>query len=130
MPYFYDSSEVQRKEIAPGVSIRTMWGEKVMMSVVEIAPHGVVPNHSHPHEQAGIMMQGEFDMTIGGETRRLKAGDAYVIPGGVEHSVVGLDGWVAGARHILTASRGVQVTLPLARGRDESARLSGCGRCG
>lgn len=93
MPYFYDSSEVQRKEIAPGVSIRTMWGEKVMMSVVEIAPHGVVPNHSHPHEQAGIMMQGEFDMTIGGETRRLKAGDAYVIPGGVEHSVVGLDGW-------------------------------------
>ena len=93
MPNFYDSSEVQRKEIAPGVSIRTMWGEKVMMSVVEIAPHGVVPNHSHPHEQAGIMMQGEFDMTIGGETRRLKPGDAYVIPGGVEHSVVGSEGW-------------------------------------
>jgi len=93
MPYFYDSSEVKRKEIAPGVNIRTMWGEKVMMSVVEIEPHGVVPNHSHPHEQAGIMMQGEFDMTIGGETRRLKQGDAYVIPGGVEHSVVGTEGW-------------------------------------
>jgi len=93
MQTFYNSSEVQRKEIAPGVTIRTMWGEKVMMSMVELAPHSIVANHSHPHEQAGLVIQGEFDMTIGGETRRLKGGDAYVIPGGVEHSVIGSDGW-------------------------------------
>ena len=93
MQTFYNSSEVQRKEIAPGVTIRTMWGKKVMMSMVELAPHSIVANHSHPHEQAGLVIQGEFDMTIGGETRRLKGGDAYVIPGGVEHSVIGSDGW-------------------------------------
>ena len=44
-------------------------------------------------QQAGMVMQGEFDMTIGGETRRLKVGDSYVIPGGVEHSVDCLEGW-------------------------------------
>ena len=93
MSHFFDSSEVQRKEIAPGVTIRTMWGEKVMMSLVETAPRAVVPNHSHPHEQAGLMLQGEFDLTVGGETRRMRPGDAYVIPGGVEHSVLGSDGW-------------------------------------
>ena len=93
MNVFSKFSDVKRNEIAPGVTIRTIWGEKVMMSMVEIGPHGIVPNHSHPHEQAGLMIQGEFDMTIGGETKRLKAGDAYVIPGGVEHSVVGLEGW-------------------------------------
>ena len=93
MSPFFDSTEVQRREIAPGVSIRTMWGEKVMMSLVETAPRAVVPNHSHPHEQAGLMLQGEFDLTIGGETKRMRPGDAYVIPGGVEHSVLGSDGW-------------------------------------
>ncbi len=93
MTYFYDSSEVKRREIAPGVNIRTMWGDKIMMSLVEIAPNAVVPMHSHPNEQAGRVIQGEFDFTIGGETQRLKAGDSYVIPGGVEHKVVCGDGW-------------------------------------
>ena len=93
MSYFYDVSSINRKEIVEGVTIRTMWGEKVMMSLIETAPHAVVPNHSHPHEQAGMMLQGEFEMTIGGETRLLKPGDSYVIPGGVEHSVRCLDGW-------------------------------------
>jgi quercetin dioxygenase-like cupin family protein len=93
MTYFYDPSEQQRREMAPGVSLRTMWGEKIMMSLVEIAPNAVVPTHSHPHEQAGMVIQGEFEFTIGGETKLLKQGDAYVIPGGVEHGVVGSQGW-------------------------------------
>jgi quercetin dioxygenase-like cupin family protein len=70
-----------------------MWGEKVMMSVIETAPHAVVPRHSHPHEQAGMMLQGQFEMTIGDETKLLRPGDSYVIPGGVEHSVQGQEGW-------------------------------------
>ena len=93
MSYFFDPSEVKRKELAPGVTLRVMWGDKIMMSVVEIAPGAVVPNHAHPHEQAGLVLQGEFEFTIGGETRRLRQGDAYVIPGQVEHSLVGSDGW-------------------------------------
>ena len=93
MTYFYDPSEQQRREMAPGVNLRTMWGEKIMMSLVEIAPNAVVPTHSHPHEQAGMVIQGKFEFTIGGETKLLKQGDAYVIPGGVEHGVVGSQGW-------------------------------------
>ena len=93
MSYFFDPSEVKRKELAPGVTLRVMWGDKIMMSVVEIAPGAVVPNHTHPHEQAGLVLQGEFEFTIGGETKRLRQGDAYVIPGQVEHSLVGSDGW-------------------------------------
>ena len=93
MPYFFDPSAVRRKELAPGVAIRTIWGEKTMMSLVEVAPNSVVPSHTHPHEQSGIVLQGEFEFTIGGETKRVKQGDAYVIPGGVEHGLVALDGW-------------------------------------
>ena len=64
-----------------------------MMSMVEVSPRAVVPNHTHPHEQAGLVLQGEFEFTIGGETKWVRPGDAYVIPGGVEHSLVGSDGW-------------------------------------
>ena len=93
MSYFYDPSEIKRKELAPGVTLRPMWGEKIMMSVVEIAPSAVVPNHTHPHEQAGIVLQGEFEFTIGGEAKTLRQGDTYIIPGDVEHGLVGSDGW-------------------------------------
>ena len=93
MSYFHDPSQVERIELAPGVMLRTMWGDKVMMSMVEVAPRAVVPNHTHPHEQAGLVLQGEFEFTIGGETKWVRPGDAYVIPGGVEHSLVGSDGW-------------------------------------
>ena len=93
MTYTYDPNEVTRRELAPGVTLRTMWGEKIMMSMVEIAPNSEVPMHSHPHEQAGMVLQGEFDFTIGGETTRMRQGDMYIIPGGVEHGLVGNDGW-------------------------------------
>ena len=93
MTYFIDPAEIGRKEVAPGLNLRTMWGDKVMMSLVEIAPGAVLPEHTHPHEQAGIVMQGEFDFTIGGETKRVKQGDAYVIPGYVPHSLIGSEGW-------------------------------------
>ena len=93
MSYFHDPSQVERMELAPGVMLRTMWGDKLMMSMVEVAPKAVVPNHTHPHEQAGLVLQGEFEFTIGGETKWVRPGDAYVIPGGVEHSLVGSDGW-------------------------------------
>ena len=34
-----------------------------------------------------MCLEGEFPFTIGDETRTVKPGDVWVIPGGVEHSV-------------------------------------------
>ena len=93
MTYTYDAEAVTQRDLAPGVKLRTMWGEKIMMSLVEIAPNSEVPMHTHPHEQAGMVLEGEFDFTIGGETTRMKQGDFYIIPGGVQHGLVSHDGW-------------------------------------
>ena len=93
MPYFFDPSRIRRMELVPGVNLRPMWGDRIMMSLEEIAPRTELPSHVHPHEQAGIVLQGEFEFTIGGETQRVRQGDAYLIPGGVEHSLIGSDGW-------------------------------------
>lgn len=73
------------KELSPGVRIRTFWADRMLVSILEFAPNSIVPNHKHPHEQVGVVLDGELYMTIAGETRLMKAGEAYVIPSNVEH---------------------------------------------
>jgi quercetin dioxygenase-like cupin family protein len=74
MQYFCDLENRETKETVPGVHIRTFWGNKMLLSIVDLAANVVVPAHSHPHEQAGTVISGEFEMTINGETRKLKPG--------------------------------------------------------
>ena len=90
--YFFDASEREAKVLAPGVKTRTFWGDNQLLSIVELEPNSEVPNHTHPHEQGGLMLEGELEMNIAGESRILKPGDGYVIPGGVEHYARSGDG--------------------------------------
>ena len=85
---FYDPSQVQPKEIAPGASIQPVWGEKVMMVYVTLENGSEVPLHRHPHEQMGMGLEGELEMTIDGEKKVVKKGEAYLVPSNVEHSAV------------------------------------------
>jgi len=72
-------------ELVPGARTRTFWGEQMLFSLVEVDANSEVPLHTHPHEQGGIIIEGELEMSIGGEVRLLKPGDMYIIPGNVEH---------------------------------------------
>lgn len=73
-----------------GVELRTFSGDNVMMSFVTFEPDGVVPEHEHPHEQMGTVMEGAFELVIDGDARVVRSGDAYLIPGGVRHSARGI----------------------------------------
>jgi quercetin dioxygenase-like cupin family protein len=73
------------------VEIATTWGDAMMLSVVQFEPRAVVEPHSHPHEQMGVLVEGELEFTIGGQTRRLRPGAMWRIPGGVVHSAVAGD---------------------------------------
>ncbi len=84
--YFCDVENREAEEVVPGIHLRTFWGEKMLLSIVDLDAHANLPAHSHPHEQSGTIISGEMTLTIAGETRLLKQGDAYIIPGGVEHS--------------------------------------------
>ena len=87
MTYFYNPEDRETKELLAGVLARTFWGDNLMLAVVDLEANAVIPDHSHPHEQGGIVLEGELDFTIAGETRLVKPGDLYIIPGGVSHSV-------------------------------------------
>jgi quercetin dioxygenase-like cupin family protein len=85
--YFLPAGSGSRHLIFPGVQIRTTAGSELMLSVVHFEPESVVAEHSHPHEQMGILLEGELEFTIGDVTRRLGPGDIWRIPGGVVHRV-------------------------------------------
>ena len=86
MQHFCDVEDREIKEIAPGIRIRTFWGDQMLISIADLDANATLPTHSHPHEQAGTVISGELELTIGGETHRLKPGRPFIIPGGVEHS--------------------------------------------
>ncbi|HTN76858.1 MAG TPA: cupin domain-containing protein [Pirellulaceae bacterium] len=86
--YFVERDECSRHTIFPGVSIHTMAGQNAMLSLVEFEPLAVVEPHSHPHEQLGMLLEGELTFYIGDEVRTLHAGQMWRIPGGVVHRAV------------------------------------------
>ena len=45
-----------------------------------------MPLHSHPHEQLGIVLEGMQALVVESVTHELGPFEAYVLPGGVEHS--------------------------------------------
>ena len=84
---FFDPSQISPRILAPGAQTRTMWGDRIMISLVDLEPASQVPVHNHPHEQMGMVLEGAMTMVIGGESRDLKAGDVFLIPSNAEHSV-------------------------------------------
>ena len=85
MSDFVDAKNRDPMTLVPGARTRTFWGENILLSLVEIDANSEVPAHTHPHEQAGMLIEGELEMGVDGEVKLLKPGDMYIIPGGVEH---------------------------------------------
>jgi quercetin dioxygenase-like cupin family protein len=70
------------------VRARKIEGEQATLAVVELAPHAVVPEHRHPHEQLGMVITGSVRFTLDGETRDLGPGGTWRILSNRPHAVV------------------------------------------
>jgi quercetin dioxygenase-like cupin family protein len=84
-PQFVRFESMRSFELAAGVSGRPLFGEGAMINLIEFEPGAVVPVHSHPHEQLGIVLRGVQILEIGGEDHPLGPMEGYVLPGGLEH---------------------------------------------
>ena len=83
---FYDfPHDFKQFEPAPGFLVRVVSGQNAMFSHVTLKSDSEAPLHNHAEEQMGIMLDGEFEMTIGDETKLLKKGDMYLVPANVTH---------------------------------------------
>lgn len=89
---FIDLENEEWTHIMPGVRAKTPHGEKIMLSYVKFDNGSSVPEHSHPHEQACRVLEGELEFVLGGEKKLCKPGDMLIIPGGVPHSAAAPNG--------------------------------------
>jgi quercetin dioxygenase-like cupin family protein len=53
----------------------------------EFKPGTKVPEHQHNYPQWGIVVEGEMELVVGGETFTCKKGTEYLIPAGAKHYV-------------------------------------------
>jgi quercetin dioxygenase-like cupin family protein len=88
-PAFYNVDTINEVTLLEGISARFVTGSRIMFSFVRLAPGAVMPDHNHPHEQLGYVVEGSMVLNLAGDERNLQPGDAYAIPGGVTHRAVG-----------------------------------------
>jgi unsaturated pyranuronate lyase len=92
---FAEIGSIGPQRIWEGVTGRTVHGERVTLSLIELDAAAIVPEHSHENEQIGILLQGSMRFEIGGQTREVVPGGTWRILAHVPHSVeVGPDGAV------------------------------------
>ena len=72
--------------LAENVSGRPLFGQGASLNWADMAAGSTVAEHSHPHEQLGIVVRGRICFVVDGVEHELGPGDAYAIPGGVPHA--------------------------------------------
>lgn len=77
---------VSARELLPGYRGRMVHSDTMTLAFWEVTAGAAAPEHSHPHEQILSLIEGEFDLTVGGDTQSLSAGAVVVIPPDMPHS--------------------------------------------
>jgi len=86
---FLMGDEIAWETVAEGVKRQIMgYDDKIMLVKVHFEIGGIGAMHEHYHSQVTYVESGEFELTIGEETRIMKAGDAFYIPPHVLHGAV------------------------------------------
>lgn len=85
---FYKKDVNKYKKVLEGVTYKTLtFGIRTLLSEFRLEKDGVIPIHSHPHEQIGYMISGQMTFTVNGEVHTAEPGDSWCIPSNVEHGV-------------------------------------------
>jgi len=87
MPNLVELAEITPVQVWDGVIARRVDGEQLTIAVVELQPNAIVPEHRHPNEQCGLVIEGEMHFRIGDETRVIGPGGTWRIVGDTPHEV-------------------------------------------
>ena len=82
---FVDLNALEVREPVPGYRARFVHGENMTLAYWDVLEGAEMPEHSHPHEQVATLVEGEFELVVAGEKRRLDRNTVAVIPPGVPH---------------------------------------------
>lgn len=84
--FYYDSDEVI-ETLVEGKNYRKIKAHDGTLMLVEVIfeKGGVGEPHTHVHEQATYCLEGEFEFTIGDETKTIGVGDTIYMPSNILH---------------------------------------------
>jgi quercetin dioxygenase-like cupin family protein len=88
-PAFSPAADLAWEATGPGVR-RTLvaYNNDLLLVKVEFETGAVGALHQHVHSQISYIESGEFEVTVGDETRVLQAGDTFYAAPNVPHGVV------------------------------------------
>ena len=85
---FFRSEDTSFESVDQGVNRKILgYDQNIMMVQVDFEKDATGALHRHPHAQSTYVLSGIFDVTIEGETKVLKEGDCFVVPGNCLHGV-------------------------------------------
>lgn len=86
---FYNWDMLPVTHDRPGVSHRRIFGDNIQIQHLITEPGGTPSKiHNHPdHEEFFYIQAGEWEFTLGDETRRIGPGDVVHVKAGVMHTL-------------------------------------------
>ena len=83
--YFKSLEDIKPKEILGGFWARSIHTPGNTINFITVSAGNTFPLHSHMHHQCAFVLEGIFEMTVGGETKQITPGDFVVIPSNIPH---------------------------------------------
>jgi len=87
---FFNANDFPIKDVLPGIRVGSVRLENLMLTHFTFKAGAVVPVHSHRHEQISLLIEGEMEFTLEGETRRIGPGEGCAVPPNAKHSVLAI----------------------------------------
>jgi quercetin dioxygenase-like cupin family protein len=84
-----EDKEIEWLDLGGGIRRKVMaYNSEMMIVKVAFETGGIGTIHKHKHTQASYVESGEFEITIGDETKLLKGGDVYFVPSDILHGAI------------------------------------------
>lgn len=83
---FITLENIQEREMVPGFHARFVHTDHMTLAYWRVEAGAALPEHAHPHEQVTNLIQGEFELTVEGESQRLGPGGVVTIPSNARHT--------------------------------------------
>ena len=77
---------IENFDIVPGYHARMIHSDRMTLAYVDVDEGADLPEHAHEHEQVLNLLEGRFELILGGERILAEAGQVIVIPPNVPHS--------------------------------------------
>jgi quercetin dioxygenase-like cupin family protein len=87
---FIDLDQITAIDPMPGFKGRSVHSENVTVVDWQVKAGSKAAAHAHLHEQINFVLEGQFELTIGDETKILEPGITAIVPSNAVHSGIAL----------------------------------------